>query len=94
MPSSDGREIENARALRELGPRGFDKLLPLRTKGALPTVPAASGLFPSQPGRTARQERAAFTRSQGWLKGVSLPTPPAAAAGSGIGQGDGGAPRR
>ncbi len=75
VPSGDGREIENARALRELGPTGFDKLLPLKTKGAVPTVPASSGRFPSQPGRTAKQERAAYKRSQQWLKGVTLPAP-------------------
>ncbi len=80
VPSSDGREIENARALRELGPKGFDKLLPLRTKGAVSTVPASSGRFPSQPGRTRKQEKSAFKRSQRWLKGVALPAPPAAAA--------------
>ena len=80
VPSSDGREIDNARALRELGPKGFDKLLPLRTTGAQPTVPAISGRFPSQPGRTEKQERAAFRRTQGWLKGVSLPAPKATTA--------------
>ena len=54
VPSSDGREIENARALKELGAPGFSKLLPLRTKGAVSTVPREKGLFPSQPGRTAK----------------------------------------
>ena len=75
VPSGDGREIENARALRELGPKGFDKLLPLRTDGSQPTVPASSGIFPSQPGRTRKQEKAAFTRTQRWLRGVTLPPP-------------------
>ena len=80
VPSSDGREIENARALRELGAAGFDKLLPLRTDGNVATVPASNGLFPSQPGRTRKQERAAYTRTQRWLKDVTLPVPPAASA--------------
>ncbi len=80
VPSSDGREIDNARALRELGPAGFDKLLPLRTDGNVATVPASNGLFPSQPGRTRKQERTAYTRTQRWLKDVTLPAPPATSA--------------
>ena len=44
-------------------PAAFDRLLPLRTPGRLPDGPArASGAFPSQPGRTAAQERAALRR--------------------------------
>ena len=80
VPSSDGREMENARALKELGPRGFSKLLPLRTKGRVPTVPKEKGQFPSQPGRTAKQERAAYVRSQRFIAGLRLPGPTAALA--------------
>ena len=76
MPSGDGAEIENARALRELGPKGFDKLLPLRTKGRISTVPRRAGLFPSQPGRTVRQERRAFVRSRKFLADLPLPDAP------------------
>jgi len=79
VPSGDGAEIENARALRELGPKAFDRLLPLRTKGRVPTVPRSSGVFPSQPGRTRKQERRAFRRSQRFVAGLELPE----AAGSG-----------
>ncbi|HYI37546.1 MAG TPA: penicillin acylase family protein [Thermoleophilaceae bacterium] len=82
VPSSDGREIENARALRELGPTAFAKLLPLRTNRAVPTVPPSSGYFASQPGRTLRQERSALGRSQRWLRGVPLPAPKAEASAS------------
>ena len=80
VPSSDGREIENARALKELGPGGFSKLLPLRTKGRVSTVPREKGLFPSQPGRTRRQERAAYARSQRFVAGLSLPSATASLA--------------
>ncbi len=80
VPSGDGREIENARALKELGPGGFSKLLPLRTKGRVSTVPREKGLFPSQPGRTAKQERAAYRRSQRFVAGLTLPGPAASLA--------------
>jgi penicillin amidase len=73
VPSGDGRELQNTRALRELGPRSFAKLLPLRTPGRLTTIPRSEGRFPSQPGRTLAQERAAFRRSQAFVKGLPLP---------------------
>ena len=85
VPSSDGREIENARALRELGSSGFDRLLPLRTQGAVATVPPSSGTFPSQPGRTRKQEKAAFARSVRWLGGVTLPGAGSASASASTG---------
>lgn len=80
VPSGDGREIENSRALRELGPTAFDKLLPLRTKGRVPTVPPEHGTFPSQPGRTPKQERAAYRRSRPFVAGLPLPSPAATTA--------------
>ena len=80
VPSGDGREMENARALKELGARGFSKLLPLRTKGRVPTVPKEHGVFPSQPGRTAKQERAAYARTQKFIAGLSLPSAQASLA--------------
>ncbi len=80
VPSGDGVELQNARALKELGPRGFSKLLPLRTKGRISTVPREHGLFPSQPGRTVRQERAAYARSQKFIAGLRLPSAQAALA--------------
>ena len=85
VPSDDGEELNNARALKALGPRVFDRLLPLRIKGQISTVPRSEGLFPSQPGRTRRQERAAFARSRRFLAGLPLPPTEeeAAAASSG-----------
>jgi penicillin G amidase len=80
VPSDDGEEIANLRALRALGPRLFNRLLPLRTKGQVPTVPRSEGLFKSQPGRTRKQERRAYKRSQRFLADVSLPEPRGASA--------------
>lgn len=74
VPSGDGAEIENARALAELGPEAFDQLLPLRTPDRVPTVPRSAGMFPSQPGRTEEQERQAFERSRDFLGGLDLPS--------------------
>ena len=54
VPSGDGVELDNLRALREVGARAFAKLLPLRAPGRISTVPRKAGLFPSQPGRTAQ----------------------------------------
>ena len=80
VPGSDGREIANARALKELGPKGFAALLPLRTPGRISTVPASEGKFPSQPGRTRKQEIRSFTNSQKFIAGLQLPGAAAAAA--------------
>jgi acyl-homoserine lactone acylase PvdQ len=73
VPSGDGRELDNARALRELGPKRFTRLAPLRTPGRLTTIPRSEGRFPSQPGRTRAQERAAYRRSQRFVSRLALP---------------------
>jgi penicillin amidase len=67
IPSGNGNELSNLRALRALGPRKFDELLPLSVPGEIPTIPARAGRFPSQPGRTPAQEREAYARSRRWL---------------------------
>jgi penicillin amidase len=81
IPSGDGLELDNARALRALGPRAFARLLPLRTPGRIHSVPRSEGVFPSQPGRTRRQERRAFRRSVRYVAGLPLPARPEAAGG-------------
>jgi len=80
VPSGDGVELDNLRALRELGARAFARLLPLRAPGRISTVPRKAGLFPSQPGRTVKQERAAYLRSRRALKATPIPSPAEAAA--------------
>ena len=73
IPSGDGNELDNLRALRALGPRRFAELLPLSVPGEITTIPRNAGTFPSQPGRTKAEERAAYARSQRWLRRLPLP---------------------
>jgi len=73
VPSGDGGELRNARVLRALGPTGFDRLIPVRSADPVITVPRANGLFPSQPGRTRRDERIGFTRSRRFVRGLRIP---------------------
>ena len=80
IPSGDGRELENWAALRKLGAKRFNTLMPLRRAGQVATVPAAAGKFPSNPGRTRKDERAGFKRSVRLLRGLRAPKPPLAAA--------------
>jgi penicillin G amidase len=79
-PSDDGRELQNWQALRRLGARRFNRLLPLRTPGQVATIPASEGRFPSNPGRTRNDEQTGFRRSQRFLRGLRAPKAPAAAA--------------
>jgi acyl-homoserine lactone acylase PvdQ len=80
VPSGSGVELQNLRALRAIGADAFNRLLPLRTPGRLPTVPAGEGTFPSQPGRTPRQERAALRRTVRESASWQLPSAKASAA--------------
>jgi penicillin amidase len=79
VPSGSGVELQNLRSLRAIGADAFDRLLPLRTPGRLPTIPPEEGEFPSQPGRTLRQERAALRRTVRESESWSLPSQRAAA---------------
>ena len=72
VPSSDGGELRNARALADAGPKAFSKLLPVRTRGQLATIPRSEGRFPAQPGRTAKDRRKGFKRSQKFLAATDL----------------------
>jgi penicillin amidase len=73
IPSDDGRELENWEALRKLGSRRFERLLPLRRADQVATVPASAGRFPSNPGRTRKDERAGLKRSVRFLRGLRAP---------------------
>ena len=79
VPSGDGAELQNWRALRSLGAKRFARLLPLRQRNAPTTVPASEGRFPSQPGRTRRDERKGYAASRRFLERL---TPPKAVAGT------------
>jgi acyl-homoserine lactone acylase PvdQ len=80
IPSGDGRELENWTALRKLGTKRFNALMPLRRSGQVTTVPAANGAFPSTPGRSRKDEKAGFKRSIRFLRGQRPPKAPIAAA--------------
>jgi penicillin G amidase len=73
IPSGDGLELDNAHALNAIGARAFNRLLPLRTRGRIASVPRSEGLFRSQQGRTRRQERRAFARSRRFVSRLALP---------------------
>ncbi|HVE68449.1 MAG TPA: penicillin acylase family protein [Solirubrobacteraceae bacterium] len=66
-------ELANLRGLQLGGGGALQALVPLRTPGARPTIPAREGRFPSQPGRTLRQERAALARSAAYARGLPFP---------------------
>lgn len=72
VPSGDGAELENARALAAVGGRAFRRLLPLRSPGRRVSVPRAQGSFPSQPGRTRADERRGWKRSKRFVAKLDL----------------------
>ena len=72
VPSGDGGELRNALALADAGPKAFNKLLPVRTRGQLPTIPRSEGKFPAQPGRSGADRRKGFKRSQKFLAAQDL----------------------
>lgn len=64
VPSGDGGELNNLRALQQSGsPRVLDRLVPLRIRGQRSTIPRREGRFPQGKRLTKRQERAARRRS-------------------------------
>ena len=67
VPSGDGGELRNALALADAGSKAFDKLLPVRTRGQLPTVPSSEGRFPAQPGRSGADRRKGYRKSRRFL---------------------------
>jgi penicillin amidase len=73
-PNTDGSDLQNMRAIQESGPAKFNRILPLRIKGQLSTVPTAYGLYPSVPGRTRAQERAALARSYAYVRHLPVPS--------------------
>ena len=72
VPSGDGNELANAQALGQIGPRGFNRLHPVRTKGAIPTIRRGEGRFPAQPGRSRADERRGFKRTRRYLRTIDV----------------------
>jgi penicillin amidase len=72
-PNTDGTDLLDMQAIQASGPAKFNRILPLRIPGQIATIPSASGLYPSVPGRTANQERLALARSYSYVRGLPLP---------------------
>jgi penicillin G amidase len=73
IPSGDGRELANWEALRKLGAKRFKRYLPLRRADQVATVPRSAGRFPSDPGRTRKDEGVGFKRSLRFLRHLKAP---------------------
>jgi penicillin G amidase len=72
-PNSDGADLQNMDAIQKSGRAKFDRILPLRIRGQIATIPRSDGLFPSVPGRTPREEHAALRRSYGYVRHLPVP---------------------
>jgi penicillin amidase len=72
-PNTDGTDLPDMQAVQASGPAKFNRILPLRIPGQIATIPRSNGLFPSVPGRTPAQERAALKRSYGYVRGLPEP---------------------
>src|SRR4051812_7593892 len=79
VPSGDGNELTNLRMLRENGRDALEKLVPIRQKRETYTIPPSEARFPSQPGRTRKQERAGYKRTLAASRDWDLPSAKAAA---------------
>jgi acyl-homoserine lactone acylase PvdQ len=73
IPSGTGEELANLEAFQRIGPKLFSRMLPLHTSHPVISVPRSVGRFPSNPGRTRRQERAAWKRSKRFAKNLPRP---------------------
>jgi hypothetical protein len=71
----EGLELANLGILQNGGTKALNALVPLRTPHSLTTIPAREGRFPSQPGRTRKQERRALKRSVAFARTLPMPTP-------------------
>jgi penicillin amidase len=72
-PNGDGEDLTNMEAIQRSGPAALNRILPLRIAGQVATIPRGDGLFPSDPGRTAAEERAALRRSYAFVRSLPLP---------------------
>jgi penicillin G amidase len=72
-PNTDGADLQNMQAIQESGPSRFNRILPLRIPGQISTVPARYGMYPSVPGRTRAEERAALIRSYHYVRQLPIP---------------------
>jgi penicillin G amidase len=70
----EGLELANMRIAQLGGAKALNALVPLRTPHAVTTIPRSEGRFPSQPGRTRKQERSALKRSLAFVSGLPFPS--------------------
>ncbi|MCK9250704.1 MAG: penicillin acylase family protein [Solirubrobacteraceae bacterium] len=92
IPSGDGAELRNLRALQRSGSaRVLQELLPLRIRRQLSTIPQEEGEFPQGDALTPRQEAAALRRSVAFVE--DLPATPRAAVRASLRKDDPGAGR-
>lgn len=63
VPSGDGQELRNLRAVQASGPTVLDRLLPRSTPHQLSTIPRSEGLFPQGHRLSAKKAAAARRRS-------------------------------
>jgi penicillin amidase len=75
VPSSDGAELRNLRAVQTSGVQVLDKLLPLRVAGQISTIKRSEGFFPQGKPLTARGERLARRRSLAYADRLPKTTP-------------------
>jgi penicillin amidase len=85
VPSGDGAELRNLRAVQEAGGgaagrRLLERLLPLRVEGQVATVPREDGRFPQGRPVGRREERRALTRSLAFAARLPAATPAQATA--------------
>ncbi len=78
VPSGDGNELANLRTVQQSGVRALQRILPLRTAGRRPTIPASEQSFSQGRKRTAKEEQAALKRSAAFA--ATLPKPSASDA--------------
>lgn len=75
VPSGDGNELANLRTVQQSGLPAFQKVLPLRTTGRRPTIPAREGGFTQGRVRSTKDERAALKRSLAFADTLPKPSP-------------------
>src|SRR4051794_26115502 len=81
-----GLELANMRAVQLKGAIALESLVPLRTPGSVTTIPPDQGQFPSQPGRTRRDETSGLNNSTRFVKTLPFPDrAEAAKAGAAVG---------
>lgn len=81
VPSGDGAELRNLRAIQDSGsPKVLDALVPLRVRGQRTTIPRSEGSFPQGPPLSAKKASQARRRSLRFVGG--LPEPSAEQAGA------------